>query len=62
MATHCPSLPMATARAPQSPSWPLTEKSEGEGGEGGKKGECTNEYVKERKLMRKKFDLKQVAI
>lgn len=43
-ATHCPSPPTATARAPQSLSWPLTEKS---GGWGGKKGECTNEYVKE---------------
>ena len=27
MATHCHSLPTATARAPQSPSWPLTEKN-----------------------------------
>lgn len=34
MAAHCPSRPTATARAPQSLSWPLTEKSGGEGGEG----------------------------
>lgn len=44
MTVRCPSPPMATARAPQSLSWPLTERSGGEGW-GGKEGECTNEYV-----------------
>ena len=32
MAAHCHSPPTATARAQQSPSWPLTEESEVEGG------------------------------
>lgn len=61
MAALCPSPPTATARSPQSPSWPHTERSgvEGRLRRGGKEGECTNEYVKERTLRGEKQDLKQ---
>lgn len=54
MATHCPSLPMATARAPQSPSWPLTEKS-GVEGRAGREGRRMYQWVcKGKKAMREK--------
>lgn len=42
MATLCPSPPTATARSPQSPSWPRTERSGVEGRLGAGEGKKAN--------------------